>query len=349
MIRILLCLAVLSISASSPDSGWKTEIAFQAPDKLGGCAVGDLDPTKPGNEIAAVSRDGRFWIVARKGDGWSAEEVFRTEGEMIQCAIGDADPSREGLEIVAVGMREGSEADDGPGAAYVVGRGPDGWVGERVLESDALLHGVCVQGGAVFAGGYDGALHRVARGEDGWTSVAIGALTGPGKSLVATRGGVAVACADGAVLHFAAGVDGWTRTELDRRKSGRARLGALGDELVVSDDDGTLSLLVDDRRVALHHCSQKLRGAVFADLDPDRPGPEAATVGYTRELVIVSARETPLLELAEGDAGERVTRAVPFVDAERLHHLAAGDLDGDGTAELVACGYSGLLVVVGRR
>lgn len=82
----------------------------------------------------------------------------------------------------------------------------------------------------------------------------------------------------------------------------------------------------------------KLRGAVLADLDPRSPGLEAATVGYGRELSVVS------------NLGSATPAAVtPFVDSAALHHLTAANLDDDPTLELIACGHSGLLVLLDLR
>ncbi len=58
MHALLLPLASLLLPALPPEAGdatWRTEIAFETSDKLGGCAIGDLDPTRAGNEVAIVS------------------------------------------------------------------------------------------------------------------------------------------------------------------------------------------------------------------------------------------------------------------------------------------------------
>jgi len=333
------------VAPPRPPAQWTTEIVLRAPDKLGGCAVGELDAGAAGAEIAAVSRDGRFYVVSRATDGWRAADVFQSSGEMIQCAVGDADPTRAGLEIAAVGMTEGPEVDEGPGAAYVVSRQDGRWVGERVIESDALLHAVCIDGGAVYVAGYDRKLQRAARSAAGWSAEVVGELPGAGKSAVAARGGIVVGCTDGSLVLFRRAGDGWTRETIDQRGSGRSRIAAHGEQIVASDDDGTLSI-VGEERVEVFRSGAKLRGAVLADLDPSHAGLEAATAGYAREVTILLPAGGGFGAASGNEAAVKIT---PFVDADRIHHLASGNLDEDPEAELVACGYSGLLVVLDRR
>ena len=56
--------------------------------KLGGCAVGDLDPSHEGPEIAAVGEDGSVHVAWREDGSWRSAVVARCGGEMIHCAIG---------------------------------------------------------------------------------------------------------------------------------------------------------------------------------------------------------------------------------------------------------------------
>ena len=338
-LRALSGLLLGCLAAWSPaPAQWTTEVVLRAPANLGGCAVGELDGRSPGNEIAAVSGDGRFYVIARTPTGWRPEEVFRAPGEVIQCALGDVDPDSPELELIGVGMAQGRESDAGPGAAYLVSRRDGRWVGEVIYETDALLHAACVFEGAVFVAGYDRQVHRLTRGASGWDAELVGELPGAGKNALAALGGVVVACTDGSVVRFKREGSGWARQILDQRPGGRSRLGVHGDQLVVSDDDGTLSILEQGQRREIYGSSAKLRGAVLADLDPDHPGLEAATAGYSREVKILLSLDPAAPDIL-----------TPFVDSDRIHHLTVGNVDGDPDLELVACGYSGLVVVLDRR
>jgi len=330
-------LAAIVVSAGlfAGSSPFSVEIAFQGPSKLGGCAVGDLDPSRPGEEIAVLASSGDVFLVARSDAGWASRRIFRAPGELIQCAIGDVDPSCPGLELVAVGIAEGGEDDGGSGAAYVLWLDDEGWHGEKVFEDEALLHGVCVLGRAAFVTGYSETVHRITREGDRFRVAKAADLPGAGKSAVPTPLGIVVACTDGSLVVVAPDGEGFVTRAFDRREAGRARLGTGDGRLIACDDDGTLSIVAEGGRTEIHRERTKLRGAVLADLDPASPGLEAATAGYSGWVTVL---------YPEGDGWK--ARPI-FRDTDRLHHLAAGDLDGSPGDELVTCGFSGRLVVIG--
>ncbi|HVS17065.1 MAG TPA: hypothetical protein VMT18_00595 [Planctomycetota bacterium] len=330
--------ALLALSPASDTSTWSTRVLVQAPTKLGGCAVGELDAARPGLEIAAVAQGGQCYVASRARAGWTITSVYRAPGEMIQCAVGELDAGGEGEEFVAVGMVEGSENDEAPGAAWVLARRDGRWQAELALEAPRLLHAVCVLDGAAFVGGFDRRMTRLVRGADGWEREVAAELPGAAKSMVAARGGVAVACTDGSVVLVRGAPGAWTSEVIDQRDAPRARIGAAGDTLVVCDDDGTLSILDGGTRREVFRSSMKLRGAVLAELDPSSPGLEAATVGYSCELSIVYDLES-----------DRPRAVTPFIDAAGLHHLVAANLDDDPELELVSSGLSGLLVMLDLR
>jgi hypothetical protein len=335
---MLQTLALLFAFQSAPPPTWTTRVLVQSTTRLGGCAVGELDAQAPGLEIAAVAQGGQCFVARCAGRSWSISTVYRAPGEMIQCTTGELDASAEGDEFVAVGMVEGSENDGAPGAAWVLARRAGKWQAELALEAPRLLHAACVIDGELFVGGFDQRVTRLVRAGEDWTPEVVAELPGAAKSMVAARGGVAVACTDGSVVLVRREGGAWKSEVIDKRESPRARLGAAGDRLAICDDDGTLSILDGGRRKPLFKSAMKLRGAVLAELDPTRPGLEAATVGYSCELSVVSSLES--------DAS---TTATPFVDSAGLHHLVAANLDDDPQLELVTCGHSGLLVLLDLR
>lgn len=317
------------------DTWWRTEVAFETGDKFGGCAIGDVDPQHPGNEIAVVAGSGAITVVGRTEGGWTCATIPAPAGEMIQCAIGDADPERPGNELVVVGMASGGEESGGPGVALLVFKDADGsWKSERIFHDEALVHGVAIGAGEVFVAGFSRQAHRVARESGKWKSERIAPLPGDGKSVAVHEGAVYVACTDGTLLRIARDGDAWTSSAADERPAGRARLGTSPLGVVVSDDDGVLSLLGSGGRVELFKDTAKLRGAVMADLDPSAPGLEAATAGYSGRLVVLYRRE-----------GGYEARPL-FVDLHKFHHVAAGDLTEGPGLELAACGYAGRLYVL---
>lgn len=347
--RVLLSLLVCLSAAGCRSTGWRDVVAYRSPVKLGGCAVGDVDPSRAGAEIAVVSRDGEVIVVRREGERWTHEVVARTGGELIQCAVGDVDPTSPGDELVAVGVVQGGEEGGGAGICVMVSRSPDGWHVVPMFRDTDLLHAVCIAdldperpGEEVLVAGASLRAHVLYRDGDGWKAERAGDLGGEGESAAAFDRGAVLACADGSVRMVARGAspeDGpnWTCRVLDKASSGQARIGASGATLVVAGDDGVLALLDARGRRAVYREPERLRGAVLADLDPSATGLEAATAGY-------SGRITVLYRDGDGWRPETVGN-----DPDRLHDLAFGVLPGTGPSPaLVACGYSGQLHVVYR-
>lgn len=331
-------LLLLAACAAAPGSSeWERSVLLATGSKLGGCAIGDLDPARPGLEIAAVAENGDVWVAWREGDEWRGEVAAHVGGEMIQCAIGDADLESPGDELVVVGMREGPENASAPGRAHVIRRTADGWESEVIFDDAALLHAVSIQRGDVCVAGFTATAFRVVHGPGGWRPKKIAALPGAAKSALHALGGIAFACTDGSVVLVRRSGAGWSGDVLHERSVGRARLGTDGSRLVVADDDGQLTL-IDPAGTAerLHRSRQKLRGAVLADLEPGIPGVEAATVGYDRKAVIVRRIDGAW----QG--------AVLAQEPDRLHHLACGDVDPAPGLELVTVGFAGDLVMYRR-
>ncbi|HLU39255.1 MAG TPA: hypothetical protein VK081_07705 [Planctomycetota bacterium] len=326
---------------AGPQAGeWQAEVLLDTGVVMGGCAVGDLLP-EAGDEIVAVGRDGVIHVLVHTGDEWRHEVVYRGNGELIQVAIGDALPEVPGNEIVAVGVAEGIERDDSPGIAIVVARQDGGWHAERAFLAPALQHGVCVHDGCAFVTGYDRRVHRLTRVDGAWRAELIAELPGDGKGALSTPWGVLVTSTDGSLFRLHKGEHGWQADAVDVRRSPRSRVGSNGTLVITSDNDGTLSLLRPFaegawQREEIHREFDLLRGAVLADLDPDLPGDEAATAGYEHKVSLLCRH------------GGRWWSRMLYRDADRLHHLACGELDGVPGPDLVACGFSGRLILLHR-
>lgn len=324
---------LLPILAGCAGASWRAVTVFQAPDKLGGCAIGDADPSRPGNEIVSVCRTGEVFLTWREGEGWRSEPIARLPGEAIQVGIGDADPALPGEEIVAVGVVEGGEDDGGRGAATLIFRQGAQWKVERIFEDQALLHAVCFVPGGVFVGGYSLKGHLLKKGEAGWEARLLAALPGAAKNAIAASGGIVVACKDGSLVRIER--ESGKSSLIHRHEAGRSRLGGMAEQIIVANDDGTLHLVIATEASVIYREANKLRGAVLEDLDPDRPGLEAATAGYEKKLSI----------LYRNNGWEAVE---VYRDTDRFHHLASGRLPGVPGIALAACGYSGRLVVAFR-
>lgn len=347
--RVILPLLVCTALVGCRSTGWRDVVAYRSPVKLGGCAVGDVDPIWEGAEIAVVSRDGEVIVVRRDGQRWAHEVVARTGGELIQCAAGDVDPDSPGDELVAVGVAQGGEEDGGPGICVMIQRGAQGWRVVPLFRDTDLLHAVCIAdldperaGNEILVAGASRRAHVLYRDGDGWGAERACDLGGEGKGAVAFDRGAALACEDGSVRMVARGTspeDGpnWTCHVLDKAPSGQARIAAAGATLVLAGDDGVLALLDARGRRAIYREPDRLRGAALADFDPSSSGLEAATVGYSGRITVLYL-----------DAGGWHPEVVGN-DPDRLHHLATGVLPTGASPAIVACGYSGQLHVVYRR
>jgi len=339
------------------DAPWSSHVVMTAPAKLGGCAVGDLDPAHPGNEIVSVCVTGEVFLSRPDRGRWVSEPIGKAEGELLQCAIGDADPTRPGNELLVVGMAAGTEDDGGPGRAYLVfreeseseGKARVTWKLEPLLEDGALIHSGLIgdvdpdhDGDEIAVAGFSKVVHLIVRGASGWKISPICTLPGPAKSMVAFAGGLAVACADGSLIHLLKQDGSWKSHVLDKAARGYARLGGAGNQLIAARDDGQLLLVTPDGEVtAIYGNDQKLRGAVLAELDPDSPGLEAATAGYDLKMSVIYP--------VEGEAGTEWIPRVVHTDVDRFHHLAVGELDPESPGlEIVGCGYSGRVIVAGK-
>jgi hypothetical protein len=340
----LVLLTLLACGERTPVWSWKVEIAIDAGKKLGGCAVGDLDPDSPGSEAVAVCHDGEVLLARRDGTKWVHEVIAKLPGEMIQAAIGDATASHPGNELVVVGMKAGSEDSGGEGAAHLIYKEGGSWKHVQIYEAEALIHGVCIgspfpglDAPAVLVTGYAMEIVILQEEAGAWTSTRAAELDGAGKHAVIYQGGAAVPCMDGSLVRVWREGDAWKNEVIARSESGWSRIGSDGVRLVVARDDGGVALVEEGKARDIYKEGMKMRGAVIGDFDPSSDGLEIATAGYERKLSL----------LYPAGAGWRPQAL--FQDTGRFHHVASGELVPEAPGpEIVTCGYSGRLVVVGR-
>ena len=323
--------------------GWRSQVLLETGSRLSGVAIGDVLPDAPGNEIVVVGTDHTLRLIWRDGTEWRDEIIARTPGEMIQVDVGEVDANRPGDEIVAVGVTSGGEDDTGAkGAVVYVTQDGDEWTATQVFEDTALLHGVCIRPSGIWVTGYSKKVHLLGPQDAVPWPAHSAPLPGPGRSIAPTSGGVVVACRDGSVIYIAlSGVFGPVPLPRDKRDAGRARIATAGRDVLAADDDGTLTLLTtsDDNAhqgVVLHRSTDKLRGAVLADLDPTAPGLEAATAGYDGTIRVFTRVSSQWSE-------DVVAR-----DTDRFHHLTSGELPGWKGVVLVGVNYSGKVTVAGK-
>jgi hypothetical protein len=344
--------------------------------KLGGCTTGDFDPRREGEEVAVVSSTGEVFLLSRDRTSWTRELVFQSSGEMIQCAGGDFLPEFPGDELIFAGRLSGDEELGSGGAAYLAWHEGNGWRFDLLLEDEQMFHAVAVAdvdpatpGVEILLAGYGRKLFMISRTDGGRRVETVAELPGAAKDMSAAVGKAVIACDDGSVIeitHAGTSQDGAARF-IDRRllriDVPLARIAlhegtdGRGEEVLVCGNDGELRLLHDgpgeEMGERIFMSRQRLRGAVIAEVEPARPGPEYATAGYDGKIWVV--HRTKKKEWVATAVGE---------DSDRLHHLAAGRIgparwgtlqSGEGIDErpqgefsLVACGYSGRVLVVRR-
>ncbi len=343
---LLLLPALLVFACSSPDGGTGTQkhvVLIQGAGKLGGCGIGELDERSSGPEIATVGSDGRVHVCRQEDGGWTAEVVDEVPGEQIQLALGPVGP--KGLAaLVSVGVEQGGEDDGGSGIAWMLWREQGLWQRRVLLRDSALLHAAAVgdvdsgaPGNEVVLAGFTRRVHLVTLGLAGPESRVIGSLPGNAKGLALGLGGILVACDDGSLVRFerpGKGSQGetWNSEVLVRHEQPLARLSAVDDRALYCGNDGVLRLWRAGASAELYRSSDRLRGAVFVgEGRNDRGNAWAfASAGYDHTVRLHSEPPSP-------------TNMTALADTDKLHHLAAGEIDGEPV--LVSCGYSGNLVL----
>ena len=341
---------------------WQMETAMKGGAKLGGCAVGDFEPGSEGEEIAVVASTGEVFLLARDSEAWSRKLLFQAPGEMIQCAAGDFLPEHAGDELVFVGRSSGEEDTGAGGAAYIAWNQEGSWRFDLLLEQDELFHAVALgdldpaaPGIEILLSGFCRELHLVRQTEQGRQVETIANLPGPAKGVSVAEERAVVACNDGSLVEVVPVVrDKGSQASFEARVLLRsdaplARVHVAEEGVLFCGNDGKLRLWREGQSESLLRAPDRLRGAAIAEVDPARPGREFLSAGYDGRVWVVHRTKK----------GEWVATAAAE-DDDRLHHVAAGRIGpalqadglpfapGRGENAIVACGYSGRVLVVRR-
>lgn len=329
-----IALAGLAACSNEPGAHWQQETALEAGQKLGGCVVADLDRSNPGDEIAVVAEDGSVYVATRSGGLWSSTRIAELPGEMIQIAAADVTQEFAGAELFTVGISEGGEDSGGPGALWFHSHAAAGWHSEQIFEDPQLLHAVCIgdidpdsPGLEVLVAGYSRDVSLLYRVGGAWTPRRVGVLPAEAKGAASDGDWTVVVCTDGSVVRLVSDGDDLELETIGACDDAAARVAVRDGVVLVCANDGALRK-IDGEISVIYQSTDRLRGAVWGEFNPTGAGIEAATAGYDGKVTV--------------HVGTNVQ--VIGTDTDKFHHLAAGNIDGLGTA-LVACGYSGRVLV----
>jgi hypothetical protein len=333
-------LAFACRSVREPVVSWQQDIAHEAKAPAQGCALGDLEPGRPGDEIAVACANGEILVLAPRGGGWTSDLVYQAEGEMLECATGELDPEHAGAELVFAGALAGQDYEGGPGVVYLARFLDPGWSVEELFEDVAPIRALVVgdldpehPGDEVLVAGASGHAHVLESDAAGWRVDRIGDLPGEAVGAACDCGTAIVACADGSILSFEHSESGWITSVIDWLPAAPVRIAALDGWILCPSLDGALRLIVGNQTRTIHHSRQILRGAVIADLVPAWPGAECATAGEDGSVVV----------LHQGvEKGWIATEVVMYDDDVR--GLAVGCVGGKPFSLVSACSSGEVIV-----
>ncbi|HIG88181.1 MAG TPA: hypothetical protein EYQ25_14225 [Planctomycetes bacterium] len=350
------CLGSACLSPPAARDSWKARVVCDLGIKMGGCAVGDLLPDLPGNEIAVTTGDGLVVVAWASGDGFKHEVVAGLAGEAIQCAIGELDPTSPGAELVTVGKHTGSEDEPGQGVVLLHRRRETGWESTELLRTNALMHAVAIgdadplhSGNELVVGGFTNQAFVLRHVGDGRIEVEATVVTsGPVKGAAVGLRGAVLAQDDGRLVEIVRHSGGFEPRVLFEGIEALARVAATNDVVLFGGNDGRLRVWRKGAVETVLTTADRLRGAVLADLDVSRPGVEGATAGYDGFVRMVCGRDGTWVSSGGGSVLKSGFHC-PTIGSDdgRLHHLAAGEVGQLGMC-LVACGYSGRLLLFSR-
>jgi hypothetical protein len=341
---------------------------WSGPDKLSGVTVGDLDPTRQGNEVIGVDGVGRVVLVHRTKSGtWDSVELWQGEGELLTPVIGNFYDGHDGNELLVVGMAKGPEGEGAGQATMIYGSGSNWEAHVIYLNADSMLHGAAVgdldpshDGNEVIvmSFGYDVKMltwNGSGAGPTEWTATQMWHAEGKVRKGIIddidpTHTGnelVVVDKSGNCTMLYGSGTN-WTAVTLwtDPGTPGLARV-AVGDadptysgkEMVVGGDSNNVGIIWRDLHSwegkIIFTDSNKIRGVGISDVDPTSPGNEIVVFGYSNKVTLLTR------------SGNSWNSKVIFVDAGRSHDLAIGEFDSDHAGqEIVIGGYSNNITMI---
>lgn len=347
-------------------SPWYYDVMWSGANKLSGVTIGDLDPTRDGNEVIAVDGVGKVIMIHRSKSGtWDSVELWQGQGELITPVIGDFYSGHKGNELVVVGMAVGPEGEGAGQATIIYGSG-DNWEHEVIYtNTDSMLHGAAV--GDLDPTRYGKELIVMSFGFDvkmltwngpevgGWTSTLMWHAEGKVRKGIIDdfdplhKGNeLVVVDKSGNCTMLTGSGTTWNATTLwtDPGNPGLARVGVgdvdptySGKEIVVGGDSNNVGIIrrtgdTWDGKVIFTD-TDKIRGIGIGDIDPTNPGNEISVFGYSNKVTLLTG------------SGDNWNSRTIFTDDGRSHDLALGEFDPLHIGqELVIGGYSNNVTMI---
>jgi hypothetical protein len=339
---------------------------------MDGVAIGDADPTHYGQEIISVCRNGNTYMASWNNvtASFESEAIWNSQGQQLTAVVGDLKPGN-GNEVLVVGLATGKEGDvsAGNGTATLLSRSGTAWTPALIYQEKALIHGAdigdvdpTIPGNEAIVTSFTFNTTMVwwDAQEGAWNSsfiyqdsnnvrkVVIADLLPerPGNEFVAVSKSGNVTLAYGnhtnwtvktihnsiPLARVAVGdIDANGQLEIYLGSDKITKEGAPYAEIFGLKRDGD-----DWEKEVIYTERDSFRGVWVGDVDPNIPGSELYTFGYTGNLT----RQT-------GSFGTGWTSQVLFKDVARGHEIKIGDtIPTSPGLEIAAVGYSGILSVV---
>ncbi len=341
---------------------WDHQYPFIGTDAIDGIAVGEVYTDKAGSESVITSRDGGVYLIYYDNDQWVKEKIWQSPGQQLTPAIGDLRPDKTGNEVMVVGLSSGTEDENpGDGIATVLYREGGSWVDERAYTDEKLIHGCAIgdldpnhPGVEAVVTTFNYTALMVWWDDDHWNSSFIFDDSHNVRKAViadltdAHDGNEVVAVSKSGNCTVAWGTAGnWTWERVyEGQPLARVAVGDVdpdaGLEIYMGLDvptGGIIGIKWDgsqwvERTVFTD--TGKNRGVWTGDVDPNEPGSELYSFGYSRRLV----------QITGSFAGGWNYKDL-FLDTARGHEIRVGDFTPEIPGnEIALVGYSNNMTLV---